>query len=108
MSSDDVWRTFDQYKRARLRFLRKVEIVGDCWVWRGATRGHYGIMRIDGKIRNAHRAAYALFVAPVSDGISVLHRQECKNKLCCNPDHLYLDVQERHLTPGLVSSGAGP
>lgn len=97
---DEAWRAYDRYKKARLRLLRKVEIVGDCWVWRGIKRGQYGVMSVNGSTRNAHRAAYALFVGPVADGVSVLH--SCGNKLCCCPDHLYLGVQEQHLNPGQV------
>lgn len=100
MVSDDPWRRFARYKNARLRLLRKVEIVGDCWIWRGRTRGPYGVISIDGGLRNAHRAAYALFVAPVHDGVSVMH--SCGNKLCCCPDHLFLEVQELYLNPGQI------
>lgn len=102
--SDDAWRAFDAYKRARMRLLRKVEIVGGCWLWRGIKRGDYGVMAINGRTRNAHRAAYALFVGPVPDGVSVLH--SCQNKLCCCPDHLYLGVQEKFLSPGQVAAEA--
>lgn len=102
MVSDDPWRRFVRYKNARLRLLRKVEVVGDCWIWRGIVRGEYGVITIDGRTRNAHRAAYALFVGPVAEGVSVLH--SCPNKLCCCPDHLYLGIQERPLSPGQVAA----
>lgn len=102
----DAWRAFDLYKRARLRLLKRVEIIGDCWIWRGIRRGAYGVMTIDGTTRNAHRAAYALFVGPVSEGVSVLH--SCGNKLCCCPDHLYLGIQERPLMPGQVAAEMAP
>lgn len=100
MVSDDPWRRFVRHKNARLRFLRKVEIVGDCWIWRGRRRKEYGIMCLEGRMCNAHRAAYVLFVNPVHDGVSVLH--SCGNKLCCCPDHLFLEVQEKFLSSGLV------
>ena len=102
MDATEFFRRFDAYKRARLRLLRKIEIVDGCWIWRGIKRGPYGIMNINGSPRNAHRAAYALFVGPVEDGVSVLHR--CGNKLCCCPDHLFLEVQERHLDPMQVAN----
>lgn len=35
----------------------------------------------------SHRVAYQVFVGPIGDK-HVLH--DCDNKLCCNPDHLYL------------------
>lgn len=82
-------------KSVRQRILRNCRIRGDCWVWAGTTRGDYGIITIAGSTRNAHRASYAAFTASVPRGVSVLHR--CKEPLCCNPAHLYLDVQEKPL-----------
>ena len=79
----------------RQRILRQCSIEGDCWVWRGQTRGDYGIIKIAGSTRNAHRAAYAAFREQVPRGVSVLHT--CKNPLCCYPGHLCLDIQEKPL-----------
>lgn len=85
-------------KSVRQRILRQCRIVGDCWVWIGTTRGDYGVITINGSMRNAHRAAYAAFTAEVPHGVSVLHK--CKEPLCCNPAHLFLDVQEKRLRFG--------
>lgn len=98
----NAWDAYFRYKAARVRLLRKCKIVGDCWIWHGLKRGDYGVMSIDGKTRNAHRAAWALFVGPVGEGVSVLH--SCGNKLCCCPAHLYLGIQERPLNPGQVAA----
>ena len=32
---NEAFRAFDRIKRARLTLLRRVEIVGKCWIWRG-------------------------------------------------------------------------
>jgi len=96
--------SYFRIKNARLRLLKKCKIVGDCWVWQGTKRGGYGQMTIEGQTRNAHRVAYALFRGPVDHGISVIHK--CRNKLCCAPDHLYLDVQEKPLTPGVAAEAS--
>lgn len=90
-------RDYLKFKDARVRFLKRCSVVNGCWLWGGARRGEYGTVRLGSRICNAHRAAYALFVGSVGDGVSVLHR--CDNKLCCNPDHLFLAVQEQHLSP---------
>ena len=63
-----------------------------CWIWQGAKRGNYGIMRVlfQGRyrIRNVHRVAYALWREPVEHSWAVLHTNNCRTHLCCNPEHL--------------------
>jgi hypothetical protein len=72
-------------------------IEGDHWLWTGAKRGNYGVMRIkEGKkfaLRNVHRIAFALWKGPIPAGDSVLHLKSCGYHLCCNPEHLYLKAQ---------------
>ena len=48
----------------------------------------YGKVTTMGKQTTAHRTAYELFVGPIPDGLVVRHR--CRNRGCCNPDHLRL------------------
>jgi hypothetical protein len=47
-----------------------------------------GYPQFDGKQlgRRAHRVAYALFVGPIPEGMSILH--SCDNPPCVNPEHL--------------------
>lgn len=70
-----------------------------CWLWRGATHNGYGRLtrRVDGRSLSlkAHRFAYAVFTAPIPDGMSVLHR--CDNPRCCNPAHLFLGTQRENV-----------
>ena len=97
------WDAYFRFKNARMRLLKRCKIDGDCWLWQGTVRGDYGVIGLNRRTVNAHRASYVLFVGPVGEGVSVMHT--CKNKLCCAPHHLYLGIQERPLTPGVVADG---
>jgi hypothetical protein len=70
-----------------------------CWLWTGAKRGNYGIVRVrlakKYSFRNVHRVAYAVWTSDVPHASSVLHT--CGQKLCCNPKHLYLKEQPLQL-----------
>ena len=68
-----------------------------CWFWTAGVSGPgYGIMSRGGRYGSgfsktgpvmSHRMAYLIFVGDIGNK-HVLHH--CDNKLCCNPDHLYL------------------
>jgi hypothetical protein len=71
------------------RLLRKIEKQENgCWIWQGhINKKGYGRIKLsEHSYRAAHRAAYELWVAPIPEGLQVLH--VCGNSTCCNPDHL--------------------
>lgn len=76
------------------RFTEKVEIVGDCWVWQGATlNGRYGKMKVKGKSYLAHRLAWEHKHGSIAQGLTVDHLVEegvCTTTLCVRPKHLQL------------------
>jgi len=63
----------------------------DCWLWTAATSGNgYGHLRVDDRMRPAHRVGFELVNGPIPDGLELDHVKDwgCTSTLCCNPLHL--------------------
>lgn len=71
------------------RFWAKVDKSGECWTWMGATLpGGYGVFRIGGRNRVAHRVSWTWSNGAPAPGMEVDHM--CFNRPCVNPAHLRL------------------
>lgn len=68
------------------RFWNQVKKTDACWIWGNIKRGHYGIIKINGKNRGAHRFSYELYFGKIEDGLQLDHL--CRNPSCVNPYHL--------------------
>jgi hypothetical protein len=83
----------------------KVDETG-CWEWLGAKYSNgYGAIRKDYSSLSrtgAHRAAYEAHHGPIPVGLRVCHR--CDNRLCINPDHLFLGTASDN-TKDMVRKG---
>ena len=75
------------YEATMMKFFKKVDITGFCWLWRGKLneRG-YARTTYNGRTTGAHRKAYELLVGPIPDGLELDHL--CRITNCVNPDHL--------------------
>ncbi len=82
----------------RKRFWPKVRLDdSDCWIWMGGVdnRGYGQIGVSSHRTERVHRVSYMLHFKHIPRGASVLHH--CDNKLCVNPDHLYLGSQTQNV-----------
>lgn len=61
---------------------------GPCHVYRGRKQKGYGVMTINGKPVRVHRYTWELANGPIPDNLVIDHM--CRNRACCNINHLRL------------------
>lgn len=75
------------------RLLLNRNIVGTCWIWTGTVLPNgYGEVRLFGQTFLVHRlSCFVYHDLDLNDKTKLaLHKNICHNRLCFNPDHLYI------------------
>lgn len=88
------------------RFLEKVNKTESCWTWTAAIRAStgYGVFKIDGITKDAHRMSYELFKGPIPSGMLVCHM--CDNRKCVSPNHIFLGTYKDNYNDAVAKGRA--
>lgn len=79
------------------------DLTGPCHVFSGSiSPDGYGHVNADGKIVGVHRYVWELEYGAIIDGLVIDHA--CRNRACCNVNHLRLVTKHQNSTENVVGS----
>lgn len=101
----------DDATKAQLQALIAQKSVQDgngCWVWQGnKTPQGYGWVSHRGRSFRAHRLSFELFRGEIPHPSQLVLDHLCRNRACCNPDHLECVTNRENLMRGNGVAAAG-
>lgn len=80
------------------RLWEQIDATGPCWEWTGSRTNGYGYTTHCGTRGRVHRIVWTLLVGPIPAGMQLDHL--CRNRACCNPDHLEPVTQQENIRRG--------
>lgn len=98
MSGYSPWALHYLAPTERLAVRVTVDPVTGCHNLRPHRRNGYGMMTLNRERIRPHRLAYELAKGPIPLGLVIDHL--CRNKACCNPDHLEAVTQRENTMRG--------
>jgi len=90
----------------RERIMSNIKVLDDgCWLWTGGKDQYgYGMTFYRGIRERSHRVVYSMIIGPIPKGVDARRHAQldhvCKNKSCCNPEHLELVTQRENVLRG--------
>jgi hypothetical protein len=80
-----------------LRFISKIEITEDCWLWKGSIgSGGYGYFWCLDNNYYSHRIVLEHTLGrPIAQNMEACH--SCPTRNCCNPEHLREDTHKENI-----------
>ncbi len=97
---DNVWK-FIEFGTEIPKGILIPKLDTPCWNWIGhGNQGGYGRLRFNTEMLLSHRFLYELFIGKIPNGKQLNHI--CRNRRCCNPEHLEPVTNQENVGRGLT------